>query len=68
MESYTNPKPVFDVTYLDEEMRVCRDQDGKVFVYTKVSDEEEGTDYDDVGADLGIESLWNGFRGAILNS
>lgn len=66
VDSYENPRPVFRTTYLDEELRVSRDQDGKVFVYVKVSDNESGTDYENVEADLGIAGLFEGFQNAVF--
>ena len=66
-DQYTNPKPVFETIYLDEEgLRISRDQDGKLFAYTKVSDSEEETDYVDVMPDLGFSKLLEGFNDKIL--
>lgn len=66
-DQYTNPKPVFETIYLDEEgFRVSKDQDGKLFVYTKVSDSEEETVYENVMPDLGITKLLEGFNDKIL--
>jgi len=67
VQSYTTPRPIFETTYLDDELRVSRDQDGKVFVYAKTSDEVTGKDYADEVADLGLGGLLEGFKGAILN-
>eukprot|EP00613_Pedinella_sp_CCMP2098_P078393 CAMPEP_0171948124 /NCGR_PEP_ID=MMETSP0993-20121228/64356_1 /TAXON_ID=483369 /ORGANISM="non described non described, Strain CCMP2098" /LENGTH=327 /DNA_ID=CAMNT_0012592113 /DNA_START=21 /DNA_END=1004 /DNA_ORIENTATION=- len=53
-DQYTNPKPVFTTTYLDKQLRVSRDQDGKMFVYSKVSSSTEPSDFSDIAADLGL--------------
>jgi hypothetical protein len=63
--SYTNPRPVFRTTYLDEQFRVSRDQDGNAFVYVKTSDAEAPTDFSSVDSDLGIGRLLEGFNDAI---
>ena len=67
VSGYSTPRPIFKTTYLDDKLRISRDQDGKVFVYGKVSDDVNPTDYSDVSADLGITNLWEGFRNSILN-
>lgn len=59
---YETPRPVFVTTYLDETLRISRDQDGKVFVYTKVSNSDEPKDYKGVDADLGIGKLLEGLN------
>ena len=56
--SYANPLPVFKTSFVDESMRVSRDQDGKLFVYAKVSGATAPTDYSDAAGDLGIGSLF----------
>lgn len=66
VDGYINPRPVFDITYLSETIRICREQDGKVFVYGKVSDATNPTDYSNVDADLGVLRLLEGFNDAIL--
>lgn len=33
--SYSNPKPIFRTNFVDESMRISRDQDDNVFVYTR---------------------------------
>ena len=66
VESYTNPKPVFETTYLDDGVRISRDQDGKVFVYGKVDDSTEPTDYKNVDADLGVARLLEGLNDSIF--
>ena len=60
--AYSNPKPIFETTYLDDMLRISRDQDGKIFVYGKLSDETEPTNYDDVDADLGLLQLLEGLN------
>lgn len=54
------PTPLFRTTYLDSDMRISRDQDGKLFVYSRVSDNIKPTSYEDVTADLGIPKLLEG--------
>ena len=66
VDSYTNPKPVFETTYLDDGVRISRDQDGKVFVYGKVDDSTEPTDYKNVDADLGVAKLLEGLNDSIF--
>lgn len=66
VDSYTNPNPVFRTTYLDENFRVSRDQDDKIFVYVKSSTSTVPTEYDGVQADLGLGSLIDGVVGAFL--
>lgn len=63
--TYTNPKPLFTTMYLSESMRISKDQDGKVFVYSKVSDKTEPTDYKNVMPDLGLTKLVAGFNDAV---
>jgi hypothetical protein len=65
IEGYTNPKPIIRTTYLDETLRVARDQDGKVFVYAKVSSDTAATDYNSVMPDLGLSKLLEGFNDAV---
>lgn len=66
LNGYSNPSPQFRTTYLDSELRIGRDQDGKIFVYTKVSDSCIPKNYDTVPADLGIGSLIDGLRAVFL--
>merc|ERR1712039_972768 len=54
------PTPVFYTTYLDSEIRISRDQDGKLFVYSRVSNSTTPTSYEDAAADLGIPKLLEG--------
>jgi hypothetical protein len=65
VEDYTNPRPVFETTYLSKTLRISRDQDGKVFVYGKLSDDTEPSDYSGVESDLGALKLLEGFNDAI---
>ena len=65
VNGYTNPRPIFEITYLSDSIRICREQDGKVFVYTKLSSDSEPSDYSKVDADLGILKLLEGFNDAI---
>jgi hypothetical protein len=65
LDSYTNPRPVFKITYLSKNLRISREQDGKVFVYGKLSDESEPSDYSTVDADLGVARLLEGFNDAV---
>uniref|UniRef100_A0A7S0C2H2 Plastid lipid-associated protein/fibrillin conserved domain-containing protein n=2 Tax=Proboscia inermis TaxID=420281 RepID=A0A7S0C2H2_9STRA len=66
VDSYTNPKPIFRTTYLDDQIRISRDQDNKVFVYGKISDETDVSDYSGIMADLGVAKLLEGFNDAVI--
>mmetsp|Transcript_23840 Transcript_23840/g.34136 ORF Transcript_23840/g.34136 Transcript_23840/m.34136 type:complete len:107 (-) Transcript_23840:33-353(-) len=66
ISTYSNPKPVFQTTYLSDTIRISRDQDGKIFVYTKVDDSTDPTDYSGTVSDLGITKLLEGFNDSIL--
>lgn len=61
------PTPLFRTTYLDSDMRISRDQDGKYFVYSRVSDVTVPTSYEDVPADLGIPKLLEGAARTIFS-
>lgn len=65
VSSYTTPKPIFTTTYLDNDLRMSRDQDDKVFVYSKVSNSTSPTDYSNVMPDLGATKLLEGFNDAV---
>lgn len=65
MPNYETPRPVFKTTYLDDTIRISRDQDDKVFVYRKLSENMEPTDYSGVMSDLGVAKLLEGFNDAI---
>lgn len=64
-DGYTNPRPVFEITYLSENLRISREQDGKVFVYGKMSDDSAPSDYSSIDADLGVAKLLEGFNDAV---
>jgi PAP_fibrillin len=66
IDGYTNPKPIFETTYLSETLRISRDQDGKVFVYGKESDDTTPTDYSNIDSDLGLLKLLEGFNDAVV--
>lgn len=63
--SYQTPRPLFTTTYLTDTVRISKDDDGKVFVYTKTSDDTTPTDYSGRMADLGVGKLLEGFNDAI---
>ena len=63
---YANPQPLFRTTYLDEAMRIARDQDGKLFVYRKVSSSTQPTDYGKTPSDLGLGDLLQGMGSALF--
>jgi len=65
LDGYSNPRPIFETTYLTDSIRISRDQDGKVFVYAKESEDFKPTDYGKVEADLGVLKLLGGFNDAI---
>ena len=65
LDGYTNPRPIFETTYLSDSIRISRDQDGKVFVYAKESEESASTEYKKVEADLGVLKLLGGFNDAV---
>lgn len=65
LPNYSNPKPIFETTYLDDRIRIGRDEDDNVFVYSKVSDTMEPTDYSGVMPDLGVTRLLEGFNDSV---
>lgn len=65
VESYETPRPVLRTTFVDEGMRIVRDEDDNVFVYGRTSDSEEPTDYSGVLPDFGVASLLEGFNDAV---
>jgi len=67
LPTYANPKPRFAVTYVDDDLRISRDQDDKLFVYTKASDATTPTDYSDATADLGLGELFQGAVDGLLS-
>jgi hypothetical protein len=66
IEQYSTPRPTFGTTYLSSNFRISRDQDGKVFFYTKTSDDTEPTDYSNKMPDLGVAKLLEGFNDTFL--
>lgn len=66
VDGYTTPRPLFETTYLSENLRVSRDQDAKVFVYQKVSDNTSPTDYSKVEADLGLLKFLEGLNDNVI--
>ena len=65
LPNYSNPKPILETTYLDDRIRISRDQDNNVFVYSKVSDVMDATDYSAVMPDLGVTRLLEGFNDSV---
>jgi hypothetical protein len=65
LDGYTNPRPIIQTTYLDETLRIARDQDDKAFVYAKVSSDTTATDYKSIMPDLGLSKLLEGFNDAV---
>jgi PAP_fibrillin len=63
--NYKTPRPKFRVTYLDDRMRVSRDQDENAFVYVKTSTSCDPTEYKSVESDLGLLSLLEGLNDAV---
>jgi hypothetical protein len=61
VDGYSNPRPIFETTYLDDDIRISKDQDGKIFVYGKMSDSTEPTEYKGDG-DLGLIGLLEGLN------
>ena len=64
--SYANPRPLFTTSYLDGSMRISRDQDGKLFVYVKMSEATSPTDYSEQPSDLGVGELLSGMSGSLF--
>ena len=60
MNGYKNPTPRFETSFVDEDLRVSRDQDGKIFVYVKVSSSIVPTDFGNAPSDLGVGALLEG--------
>ena len=65
LPNYENPKPVFELSYLDDRIRINRDQDDNIFVYSKVYSNMDATDYSGVMPDLGITRLLEGFNDSV---
>lgn len=64
-DAYETPRPLLRTTYVDGALRIVRDMDDNIFVYSRVSDSEDVTDYSSVMADLGVTSLLEGFNDAV---
>ena len=62
------PFPVFTTTYCDADIRISRDVDDNLYVYTKESDDTSLTSCDDVSADLGIPELVRSAFGVFTGS
>eukprot|EP00984_Skeletonema_dohrnii_P038859 scaffold42608_cov150-Skeletonema_dohrnii-CCMP3373.AAC.3 len=65
VDAYEVPRPVLRTSYVDDALRIVRDEDDNIFIYSRVSDSEEVTDYSNVMADLGVASLLEGFNDAV---
>ena len=65
VDSYEVPRPVLRTTFVDDSMRIVRDEDDNVFVYGKMSDSEDPKDYSDILPDLGVAGLLEGFNDAV---
>jgi hypothetical protein len=65
IDAYDTPRPILRHTYVDDDIRIVRDEDANFFIYSKVSEREYVTDYSNVMADLGVASLLEGFNDAI---
>lgn len=68
VDGYTNPNPEFRVTYVDDDLRISRDQDDNWFVYVRTSDSQLPKDYSEEPADLGVGKLLDGLQRAFLPS
>jgi hypothetical protein len=65
LPGYTNPRPLFRTTFLNEQFRISRDMDDNYYVYVKTSSETEPSDYSKIDADLGVARLLEGFNDAV---
>ncbi|KAL7465405.1 hypothetical protein ACHAXS_005726, partial [Conticribra weissflogii] len=65
IDSYRTPRPRLYTTFVDDGMRIVRDEDDHVFIYGKVSESQEESDYKGVMPDLGVGKLLEGFNDAI---
>ena len=65
IDTYKVPKPIVRTIYVNDDMRIVKDVDDNVFIYAKVSDSEEMTDYSNVLPDLGVASLLERFNDAV---
>jgi hypothetical protein len=68
VDGYSNPKPEFRVTYVDDNLRISRDQDDNWFVYARTSKSYSPKNYEDEVADLGVGKLLDGLQTALLGS
>ena len=66
LPGYENPRPMLEITYVDEDTRISRDQDGKLLVYSRIGGVATPTDYSDRPADLGDGKLLDGMQRAFL--
>ena len=57
IDTYKVPKPIVRTIYVNDDMRIVKDVDDNVFIYAKVSDSEEMTDYPNILPDLGVAYL-----------
>jgi len=57
LPTYANPRPIFRTSFVDDYLRISRDQDGKIFVYSRVNEKSKPTDFSDLTADFGINGL-----------
>ena len=65
IDTYKVPKPIVRTIYVNDDMRIVKDVDDNVFIYAKVSDSEEMTDYSIILPDLGVASLLERFNDAV---
>ena len=65
IDTYKVPKPIIRTIYVNDDIRIVKDVDDNVFIYAKVSDSEEMTDYSHVLPDLGVGSLLERFNDAV---
>lgn len=65
VSGYETPRPLLRTTYVDASLRIVRDQDDNIFVYSRVSDNEEPTNYSSVLPDLGVASLLEEFNDSV---
>jgi hypothetical protein len=65
IDTYKVPKPIVRTVYVNDDMRIVKDVDDNIFIYAKVSDSEEMTDYSNVLPDLGVASLLERFNDAV---
>jgi hypothetical protein len=66
VDGYSNPRPAFRVTYVDDDLRISRDQDNHWFVYVRSSESQEPKDYSGIPADLGVGKLLEGLQRTFL--